>query len=64
MEVLIAIGAAVTVIGAVVAILYNVGAGDPQVRRLEKLEADIKSGSLSAASKPVEAKPGSPPPSG
>jgi hypothetical protein len=40
-EVAIAVGAAVTVIGAILAILYKVTRGNPEVERIEQLKADL-----------------------
>lgn len=40
-EVVIAVGAAVTVVGAIVAILYRVTRGNADAERIEKLKADL-----------------------
>ena len=40
-EVVIAVGAATTVIGAITAILYRVTRGNPETTRLEKLKEEL-----------------------
>lgn len=40
-EVLIAVGAAVTVIGAISSILWRVTRGNPEANRLEKLKEEL-----------------------
>jgi len=42
MEVLIAVGAATTVIGAITGILWRVTRGNPETNRLEKLKSDLE----------------------
>jgi hypothetical protein len=42
-EVVIAVGAAVTVIGAIIAILYRVTRGNADAERIEKLKAELAS---------------------
>jgi Asp-tRNA(Asn)/Glu-tRNA(Gln) amidotransferase B subunit len=41
LEVVIAVGAAVTVIGAIVGILYRVTRGNADAERVEKLKAEL-----------------------
>ncbi len=41
MEVLIAVGAATTVIGAISSILWRVTRGNPEANRLEKLKQEL-----------------------
>ena len=40
-EIVIAVGAATTVIGAIGAILYRVTRGNPEAARMEKLKAEL-----------------------
>lgn len=49
-EVVIAVGAAVTVIGAITGILWRVTRGNPETNRLEQLQKDLAASAAKAKS--------------
>ena len=59
-EVVIAIGAAVTVIGAIIGILWRVTRGNPEANRLDALKEELsRESSSSSTSSPSSVAPGS-----
>jgi hypothetical protein len=53
MEAIIAIGATVTVIGAVCAILYKVGVGNREMQKLDALKAKIEASNAAQPASPA-----------